>query len=184
MRMRLYSWYYQGELCYPMPVERLLLAQQPLSHQSDGSRLIAELLHNKSEWLTGIASPTIVAFSIDYEIEAEYWERRHIQMYSATGEYLGEDVGPRRFFGRAPETLRFQCGDVVTCLARGATIELRQGKILGVPFPPERVEKITADPYTATPDDSDDTYAVYFDDSGDFSHDHLPECYILGQVMV
>lgn len=183
MHIRLYSWYYHGELSYPMPVERVLLVRQQLPNPSDGSCLIAELLHNRSEWLTGIGSPTIVAFSIEYEIEAEEWERRHILMYSATGEYLGEDAGPRRFFGRAPETLRFKCGNVVTCLTKGATFELRQGKILGVPLPPERVAKFADDPYTATPDDSDDTYTVYFEDGGDFSHDHLPECYILGQVL-
>jgi hypothetical protein len=171
--------WYQGELCYPKQLERLALTCQVIDSPQDGACLIVKLLRKRSEWYSGIGSSSILAFSIALEIEDDDWERRRIWMYNASGEYLGEDAGPRGFLGRPPETLRFQRGHVVSYLASGASYKLRLGVILGIPPSPERITEIVADAYVAMPDDTDDTYTVYSWDGVDFTHDHLPECYLL-----
>jgi len=92
------------------------------------------LLQHRSAWFSESGPSTILAFSVEQETGADDWERRCIWMYDAKGEYLGEDAGPRPFHGRPPETLRYQRGDLVTYLAKGAHYELRQGIVLGVPL--------------------------------------------------
>jgi len=169
---------YQGKQCYPKKLEQLLLMRQQIDSPLDGARIILEQFLGQAEWCQGLLSANILFFKIEQEDPSDC-EYHRIWIYNASGEYIGEDSGPRRFYGRAPESLRFHHGDFVAYLARRQGFELRLGIILSLPFSPERAAEINSDdPRAAHLDETDDAYTVYSWDGEDYSHDHLPECYL------
>jgi len=168
---------FQGELCYPKKLERICLTRRPICSPEEGARLIHEHYLARSSWRRRIAPSKILFFKVE-RVAPYDWRSHRIWMYSSSGDFLGEDSGPRRFFGRAPESLRFHKGDFVLYWTKWYPLELQLGIVLGIPFSPERVATVNAGLVPVHLDETDDTYAVYSWDGDDFSHDHLPECYL------